>query len=73
MTGGHSSEPFPESGPRHHTSKTGHRLRDLVEHLRSDVTKVGNPRGEELVETSPDVLSGLGKALADVERRDEPA
>lgn len=68
-----SENPYPESDPRHHTRKVGDQLQGLAEHLRSDVTKVGDPRGQALFETSAEVLLGLAKAFADFERRDEPA
>jgi hypothetical protein len=68
-----TENPFPESDPRHHTRKVGDQLQGLAEHLRSDVTKVADPRAEALFETSAEVLLGLAKAFADFERRDEAA
>lgn len=62
-----------EGDPRRHTIQVRERLDDLAAHLRSDVTKVGDPRAEALFETTAEVLIGLSKAFSDFEQRDEPA
>ncbi|MGV2832047.1 hypothetical protein [Myxosarcina sp. GI1(2024)] len=44
-------------------------LHDLIEHLRSDVTKVEDPKAEALFETTAEVLEGLKNAYTDYERK----
>lgn len=44
----------------------------LAEHLRSDVTKIEDPKGQALFETSAEVLLGLRKAFEDYESGIEP-
>jgi hypothetical protein len=64
---------LPQSDPRRHTIKMRRRLTELAEHLREDVTKVGDPRAKALFETSAEVLLGLEKAFADFEEGSEAA
>lgn len=59
--------------PRHHTRILKARLREMIDHLRSDAEKVDEPRFQALCETSAEVLEGLEKAFGDYERRNEPA
>ncbi len=62
-----------EDDPRWHTIKARQRLSELVEHLRQDVGKIGDPRAEALFETAAEVLTGLQKAFVDFKARNEPA
>ena len=62
-----------ETNPLHHTAKIKDKLNDLVEHLRSDVTKVNDPKAEALFETTAEVLNGLINAYTDYERKNEEA
>ena len=62
-----------ETNPLHHTAKIKDKLNDLVEHLRSDVTKVKDPKAEALFETTAEVLQGLINAYTDYERKNEEA
>ncbi|MGH3497718.1 MAG: hypothetical protein ACRDP1_09675 [Nocardioidaceae bacterium] len=64
---------LPRSDPRRHTIKTRTRLTELAEHLRSDVTKVDDPRAKALFETAAEVLLGLERAFADFEAGTEAA
>lgn len=64
---------IPETNPLHHTAKIKSMLNDLVEHLRSDVTKVDDPKAEALFETTAEVLNGLMTAYSDYERKNEEA
>ena len=57
----------------HHTQKIKARMRQLVEHLRSDVGKVMEPKAQTLFETSAEVLTGLIKAFDDYEKKNEEA
>lgn len=69
------SEPtqLAEDDPRRHTRQVRERLSDLIAHLRQDVTKIDDPRAQALFETTAEALTGLEKAYADFEARDEPA
>ena len=66
-------EQYSESDPRHHTVKIRKMLADTVDHLREDVGKIEDPRGQALFETSAEVLIGLSKAYEDYENRSEEA
>ena len=61
------------SRPEHHTGKIKGRLRQLIEHLRSDVGKITEPKAQALFETSAEVLTGLVKAFGDYEKKNEKA
>jgi hypothetical protein len=62
-----------ESDPRHHTQKMKARLQEIIDHLRSDIDKVDEPRFKAMFETSAEVLGGLIKAFSDYERKNENA
>ena len=62
-----------ENNPLHHTAKIKGKLNDLIEHLRSDVTKVEDPKAEALFETTAEVLNGLVNAYSDYELKNEKA
>jgi len=65
--------PYPESDPRHHTMNIKAWLRELIQHLREDVSKVDEPKAQALFETSAEVLNGLNKAFEDYEQKNEEA
>ena len=48
-------------------------LTRIVEHARSDVSKISDPKAQALFETTAEVLLGLRKALEDFERGNEEA
>jgi hypothetical protein len=48
-------------------------LQELIDHLRSDIEKIDEPRCKAMFETSAEVLGGLKKALHDYETKSEPA
>jgi hypothetical protein len=62
-----------ERDPRHHTQKMSARFQELIDHLRSDVEKIDDPRAKAMFETSAEVLGGLQKAFRDYEQKNEPA
>jgi hypothetical protein len=62
-----------ESNPQHHTQKVSARFQELIDHLRSDIEKVDDPRAKAMFETSAEVLGGLQKAFRDYEQKNEPA
>jgi hypothetical protein len=64
---------YPENDPRHHTIKIRGMLDDTANHVREDVGKIDDPRGQALMETTAEVLTGLKKAYEDYESRSEEA
>jgi hypothetical protein len=59
--------------PRHHVEKIAGRLQELIDHLRSDIETIDDPRCKAMFETSAEVLGGLQKALHDYQSKSEPA
>lgn len=55
------SEPqdYPEDDPRHHTIKLKAMLDAARQHAREDITKINDPKGQALFETTAEVLGGL--------------
>lgn len=68
-----TTDSLPISDPLRHTAKIQVRLTELAEHLRSDVTKIEEPRAQALFETGAEVLLGLRNAFADYEAGEEEA
>ena len=66
-------KPSSKNNPVHHTLKIKARMRQLIEHLRGDVSKVTEPKAQALFETSAEVLTGLVKAFDDYEKKSEAA
>jgi hypothetical protein len=64
---------YPENDPRHHTLKIKKMLHDSMQHIRSDVAKVTDPKAQALFETSAEVLGGLITAYDHFEQRSEAA
>lgn len=64
---------YAESDPRHHAIKIKGMLGEVIGHVREDVGKADDPRGQTLFETTAEVLGGLGKAYEDYESRSEEA
>jgi hypothetical protein len=62
-----------ERNPQHHTQKVSARFQELIDHLRSDIEKIDDPRAKAMFETSAEVLGGLQKAFRDYEQKNEPA
>ncbi|HUH56686.1 MAG TPA: hypothetical protein VLZ32_13230 [Rhodanobacter sp.] len=64
---------YADNDPRHHTDKIKGMLRDAMEHVREDVSKVSDPKAQALFETSAEVLGGLITAYEHFEQRSELA
>jgi hypothetical protein len=62
-----------ENDPYPHTRKIKERLGRLAGQLRVDVLKVTAPKAQALLETAAEVLTGLGKAFSDYEKKSEAA
>ncbi len=45
--------------PKVHTANLRQEVKDLVDHLRRDVERVGEPKARVLFETAAEVLQGL--------------
>lgn len=62
-----------DGDPRHHTAKVKDMLAGVVEHVRSDVGKVNDPKAQALFETTAEVLIGLKTAYEHYEQGTEAA
>ena len=62
-----------QRNPHHHVRKVAGRFQELIDHLRSDIDKIDEPRCKAMFETSAEVLGGLKKAFADYETKNEAA
>ena len=56
-----------------HTAKLRAEMQQLVDHLRSDVNLVDDPRAKAMFETSAEVLLGLVKTYQDYDAGREEA
>jgi hypothetical protein len=59
--------------PHQHVKKIADQLQQLIDHLRSDIEKIDEPRCKAMFETAAEVLIGVQKAFDDYETRNEPA
>lgn len=66
-------EQLPEEDPRRHTIRLKGMLDEVAKHAREDVSKIEDPRGQALFETTAEVVGGLIKAYEDYENRSEEA
>jgi hypothetical protein len=62
-----------DADPRHHARYMRAHLPKLIDHLRSDIKKMEEPRAKAMFETSAEVLGGLKKAFSDYDQRSESA
>jgi hypothetical protein len=62
-----------QGDPHHHVHKMQGRFAELIDHLRSDIEKIDEPRFKAMSETSAEVLAGLSKAFQDYEKKNEAA
>ncbi len=56
-----------------HTAKIKNMFSELIDHLRSDVTKIEDVQAKAMFETSAEVLIGLRKAFNDFDEKNEQA
>ena len=59
--------------PSEHTPKVQQMMKDLIDHLRSDIEKIENPQEKAIFETSAEVIGGLMKTLEHYQKKSEPA
>jgi hypothetical protein len=61
------------SDPAVHCQNIQRQLEDLIQHLREDINRVGEPRFQALLETSAEVATGLKTAFEHYGRKEERA
>jgi len=59
--------------PRAHAANVRAEFTRLIEHLRDDVKKVDDAKGQALFETAAEVLTGLKAAFKHYEQKSEDA
>jgi len=60
---------YPENDPRHHTAHLREMLQGVVTNAREDITKISEPKGQALFETTAEVCTGLIKAFDDYDMK----
>jgi hypothetical protein len=66
-------ETIASKDPRAHTAHVRKEFRELIDHLRSDITKIDEPKAQALFETTAEVISGLDTAFKHYEEKSEKA
>ena len=66
-----TSNPIAE--PVEKIGQIRHKLLDMVQHTRSEIDQVDDPRARALFETTAEVLEGLAKAYKDYNEGSEAA
>jgi hypothetical protein len=61
------------TNPLDHASNIKRMLSEVIEHARSDIEKVNEPKFQVLLETTAEVLIGLRTAYEHYETKQEPA
>jgi len=61
---------FPHRA-RFHTQNLNRILTEVIDHARSDIQKIFDPKVQALFETTAEMLTGLGKPLDDFEQHNE--
>jgi hypothetical protein len=66
-------ETIASKDPRAHTANVRKEFRELIDHLRSDIKKIDEPKAQALFETTAEVISGLDTAFKHYEEKSENA
>jgi hypothetical protein len=66
-------ETIASKDPRAHTANVRKEFRELIEHLRDDISKIDEPKAQALFETAAEVISGLDTAFKHYEEKSEGA
>ena len=66
-------ETIASKDPRAHTANVRKEFGELIDHLRSDVHKIDEPKAQALFETAAEVISGLDTAFKHYEEKSESA
>lgn len=61
------------SDPAVHSDHIQQQISELIEHLREDIKRVGEPQFKALLETSAEVLGGLRTSFQHYSEHREPA
>jgi hypothetical protein len=61
------------SDPKAHAANIEQTLTEIIDHLRSDIEKIDEPKAQVLFETSAEVLIGLRTAYQHYQSGSEPA
>jgi hypothetical protein len=64
-------ESIASKDPRAHSANIRAEFRQLVQHLREDITKVDEPKAQALFETAAEVIGGLETAFKHYEEKSE--
>jgi hypothetical protein len=66
-------ETIASKDPRAHTANVRKEFGKLIEHLRSDISKIDEPKAQALFETASEVINGLDTAFKHYEEKSENA
>jgi hypothetical protein len=66
-------ETIASKNPRAHTANVRKEFRQLIDHLRSDINKIEEPKAQALFETAAEVITGLDTAFKHFEEKSETA
>ena len=66
-------ETIASKDPRAHTANVREEFRELIEHLRDDISKMDEPKAQALFETAAEVIGGLETAFKHYEEKSEEA
>jgi hypothetical protein len=66
-------ETITSRNPRAHAANVRKEFRELIEHLRDDLSKIDEPKAQALFETAAEVISGLQTAFKHYEEKSEEA
>ena len=66
-------ESIASKDPRAHAANVRREFTKLIEHLREDIKKVDDARGQALFETAAEVLTALETAFKHYEQKSEEA
>ena len=66
-------ETIASKDPRAHTANIRKELRELIDHLRADISKIDEPKAQALFETTAEVNGGLDTAFKHYEEKSEKA
>ena len=66
-------ETIASKDPRAHTANVRREFRELIDHLRSDLSKIDEPKAQALFETTAEVISGLDTAFKHYDEKSEKA
>jgi hypothetical protein len=66
-------ESIASKDPRAHAANVRGEFTKLIQHLREDIKKVDDARGQALFETAAEVLTGLNTAFEHYEQKSEQA